>query len=169
MILAPSTNFITKGLKTMYEIYTDGAVSGNGKENAPGGWAYVSLKDDEIIARESGGEIGTTNQRMELTAALRACQELDRLDPFGDAKIYSDSAYLIRCFKENWWKNWRVNGWRNSKKDPVANQDLWEKLITYFMKAPGYDFIKVKGHAGNKYNEMVDQLAVRAKESVANG
>ena len=169
MILAPSTNFITKGLKTMYEIYTDGAVSGNGKENAPGGWAYVSLKDDEIIARESGGEIGTTNQRMELTAALRACQELDRLDPFGDAKIYSDSAYLSRCFKENWWKNWRVNGWRNSKKDPVANQDLWEKLITYFMKAPGYDFIKVKGHAGNKYNEMVDQLAVRAKESVANG
>jgi ribonuclease HI len=60
-------------------------------------------------------------------------------------------------------KNWRCNGWKNSKKEPVANQDLWEKLIFFFMKAPGYDFIKVKGHAGNQYNEMVDKLAVAAK------
>ena len=150
----------------MYEIYTDGATSGNGKVNAPGGWAYVILKDGRLVSQNSGAEVGTTNQRMELTAALRACEEIDATDGFATVKLYSDSAYLINCFKQNWWKSWRANGWKNSKKEPVANQDLWERLIYFFMKAPGYDFIKVKGHAGNQYNEMVDTLAVRAKESV---
>ena len=147
----------------MYEVYTDGAVSGNGKDNAPGGWAYIILKDGRLVSQNSGGEKGTTNQRMELTAALKACEEIDAMDGFATVKLYSDSAYLINCYKQNWWKNWRANGWKNSKKEPVANQDLWEKLIYFFMKAPGYDFIKVKGHAGNTYNEMVDDLAVAAK------
>ena len=158
-----------KGANDMYEVYTDGAVSGNGKENAPGGWAYVILKDGRIVSQNSGAEIGTTNQRMELTAALRACEEIEAMDGFATVKLYSDSAYFIRCFKENWWKNWRANGWKNSKKEPVANQDLWEKLIFFFMKAPGYDFIKVKGHADCVYNNLVDEMAVRAKESVMNG
>ena len=147
----------------MYEIYCDGAVSGNGKDNAPGGWAYVILKDGHLISQNSGGEIGTTNQRMELTAMLKACEELEAMDGFATVKVYSDSAYCIRCFKENWWKNWRVNGWRNSKKEPVANQDLWEKLIFFFMKAPGYDFIKVRGNQGVRWNEEVDKMAVAAK------
>ena len=150
----------------MYEIYTDGATSGNGKANAPGGWAYVILKNGRLVSQNSGAEVGTTNQRMELTAALRACEEIDAMDGFATVRLYSDSAYLINCFKQSWWKSWRANGWKNSKKEPVANQDLWERLIYFFMKAPGYDFIKVKGHAGNQYNEMVDTLAVRAKESV---
>ena len=147
----------------MYEIYTDGATSGNGKTDAPGGWAYVILKDGYLVSQNSGGEKGTTNQRMELTAALKACEEIEAMDGFATVKLYSDSAYLINCYKQNWWKNWRANGWRNSKKEPVANQDLWEKLIRYFMMTPSYDFIKVKGHAGNEYNEMVDKLAVAAK------
>lgn len=147
----------------MYEIYCDGAVSGNGKDNAPGGWAYVILKDGHLISQNSGGEVGTTNQRMELTAMLKACEDLESLDGFATVKVYSDSAYCIRCFKENWWKNWRVNGWRNSKKEPVANQDLWEKLIFFFMKAPGYDFVKVRGHQGVHWNEEVDKMAVAAK------
>lgn len=150
----------------IYEIYTDGATSGNGKANAPGGWAYVILKDGRLVSQNSGAEVGTTNQRMELTAALRACEEIDKMDGFATVRLYSDSAYLINCFKENWWKSWRANGWKNSKKEPVANQDLWEKLIYFFMKAPGYDFIKIRGHAGHEYNELVDRLAVRAKESV---
>ena len=150
----------------MYEIYCDGAVSGNGKADAPGGWAYVILKDGRLVSQNSGGEVGTTNQRMELKAMLFACEELDAMDSFATVKVYSDSAYCVRCFKENWWKGWRANGWKNSKKEPVANQDLWERLITYFMKAPGYDFIKVRGHAGNLWNEEVDKMAVRAKESV---
>lgn len=147
----------------MYEVYTDGATSGNGKADAPGGWAYVILRDGAVVSQNSGGEKGTTNQRMELTAALKACEEIEAMDSFATVKLYSDSAYLINCYKQNWWKNWRANGWRNSKKEPVANQDLWEKLIRYFMMTPGYDFIKVKGHAGNEYNEMVDKLAVAAK------
>lgn len=150
----------------MYEVYTDGAVSRNGSANAPGGWAYVILKDGRVVGQNSGAEKGTTNQRMELTAALRACEEIEAMDGFATVKLYSDSAYFIRCFKENWWKNWRANGWKNSKKEPVANQDLWERLIYFFMKAPGYDFIKVKGHADCVYNNIVDEMAVRAKESI---
>ena len=143
----------------MYEVYTDGAVSGNGKENAPGGWAYVILKDGEIIAHESGGEIGTTNQRMELTAALKACEEVERIDPFATVKLYSDSAYFIRCFKENWWKNWRCNGWKNSKKEPVANQDLWEKLI-FFLKHLYHGFIGIDDAAFKKllFHQLVERL-----------
>jgi ribonuclease HI len=152
----------------MYEIYTDGACSGNGKVDAPGGWAYIILQDGEIIHRDSGGEIGTTNQRMELTAALNACQYVEGLDPFVDVKLYSDSAYFINCFKQNWWRGWEANGWRNAKKQPVANDDLWRGLTPFFKRAPGYDFIKVWGHAGNHYNEMVDEMAVRAKERIVN-
>ena len=150
----------------MYEVYTDGAVSGNGKANAPGGWAYVILKDGVVISQNSGAEVGTTNQRMELTAALRACEEVEAIDAFATVKLYSDSAYFINCFKQNWWRAWEVNGWRNSKKERVANEDLWRKLVFFFSKAPGWDFIKVKGHTGNEWNEIVDKMAVRAKESV---
>lgn len=155
----------------MYEVYTDGATSGNGKADAPGGWAYVILRDGAVVSQNSGGEKGTTNQRMELTAALKACEEIEAMDSFATVKLYSDSAYLINCYKQNWWKNWRANGWRNSKKEPVANQDLWEKLIHYFMMTPGYDFIKVKGHAGNDtkaayWNDVVDKMAVQAKFSI---
>lgn len=150
----------------IYEIYTDGAVSNNGKADAPGGWAYVILRDGKEIARGSGAEVGTTNQRMELMAALRACEELEKIDAFAEAKIYSDSAYFTNCFKQNWWRAWEVNGWRNSKKERVANDDLWQKIIPFFRKAPSYEFIKVKGHAGNFYNELVDKMAVAAKESV---
>ena len=153
----------------MYEVYTDGATSKNGTKDAPGGWAYVIIKEGKIIKSDSGGEKGTTNQRMELTAALRACEVIEEIDSFATVKIYSDSAYLINCYKQNWWKNWRCNGWKNSKKEPVANQDLWEGIIPFFMRAPGYDFIKVKGHAGNEtvhsyWNDYVDKMAVHAKE-----
>lgn len=151
----------------MYEVYTDGATSGNGKTDAPGGWAYIILKDGQVVSQNSGNEKGTTNQRMELTAALMACKEIEAIDGFATVRLYSDSAYLINCFKQNWWKTWRANGWKNSKKEPVANQDLWEKLIFFFMKAPGYNFIKVPGHAGNKWNEYVDKMAVKAKMEVS--
>lgn len=150
----------------MYEVYTDGATSKNGSKDAPGGWAYVILKDGNLISENSGGEKGTTNQRMELIAALKACEEIEAVDGFATVRLYSDSAYLINCYKQNWWKSWRVNGWKNSKKQPVANQDLWEKLVFFFMKAPGYNFIKVPGHAGNKWNEYVDKMAVKAKNNI---
>lgn len=152
----------------MYEIFCDGATSENGKADAPGGWAYVILKDGRLISQNSGGEKGTTNQRMELTAALMACREIEAMDGFATVKLYSDSAYLINCFKQNWWKAWRANGWKNSKKEPVANQDLWKQLIFFFKKAPNYNFLKVKGHQGTDsdfgyWNDFVDKMAVRAK------
>lgn len=151
----------------IYEVYTDGATSGNGKADAPGGWAYVILKDGKMIAYDFGGEMGTTNQRMELTAALKACQAIEAMDSFATVKLYSDSAYLVNCWKQNWWRAWQVNGWKNSKKQPVANKDLWRGLIPFFERCPnGYDFVKVAGHAGNFWNEEVDKMAVRAKESV---
>jgi len=157
----------------MYEIYTDGAVSGNGKSSAPGGWAYVILRDGMMIAQDSGGEVGTTNQRMELTAALNACKEVEKMDAFARVRIYSDSAYLVNCWKQNWWRAWQANGWKNSKKQPVANPDLWMGLIPFFEKTPnGYDFIKVQGHqthndSQNAYwNNIVDGMAVRAKQRI---
>lgn len=151
----------------MFEVYTDGATSGNGKVDAPGGWAYVILKDGVMIAQDSGGERGTTNQRMELTAALKACQEVEKMDAFAQVRIYSDSAYLVNCWKQHWWRAWQANGWKNSKKQPVANEDLWRGLIPFFERVPnGYDFVKVAGHQGVEWNEIVDKMAVRAKESV---
>lgn len=100
---------------------------------------------------------------MELKACIEACNTLSVIDPFAQkVNLYSDSAYLVNCFKQNWWKSWEVNGWKNSKKEPVANQDLWKKIIPYFQMTPAYDFIKVKGHANNKYNCLVDEMAVNA-------
>ena len=154
----------------MYKIFTDGAVSGNGKKKAPGGWAYVILKDNKLIGSGSGGEIGTTNQRMELLAALNACREIEKIDAFAQVEVFSDSAYFVRCFTENWWKNWEKNDWKNSKKEPVVNQDLWKQLIFFFKKAPNYNFLKVKGHQGTDsdfgyWNDFVDKMAVRAKNT----
>ena len=150
----------------MYEIYTDGATSNNGYDNAVGGWAYVVLKDGLLIHKESGQEKEpklATNQRMELTAILRACEYVNELDSFATVKVYSDSAYCINCFKQNWWRAWEKNGWVNSKKQPVANQDLWAKLIYFYALAPRYDFCKVLGHSKVFWNEIVDQMAVAAK------
>ena len=151
----------------MYEIFCDGATSGNGKADAPGGWAYVILRDGRLVSENSGGERGTTNQRMELTAALKACLEVEAIDPFARVKVYSDSAYLVNCWKQHWWRGWQANGWKNAKKQPVANEDLWRGLIPFFEKRPnGYDFVKIAGHMGVEWNEHVDKMAVRAKESV---
>ena len=156
-----------KGRNNMYELYTDGATSNNGYANAVGGWAYIIIKDGQIIYKEAGQETNpelATNQRMEMTAILRGCQKIEELDAFANVKVYSDSAYCMNCFKQHWWSAWVRNGWKNSKKQPVANQDLWEQIIPYFKKYPIYDFVKVKGHASNVFNNIVDALAVEAKQ-----
>lgn len=150
-----------------YKIYTDGSCRGNGKKGAVGGWAYVILLDDKIIAEDSGAEFNTTNQRMELTAALKACEMMEELNPFANEILYSDSAYLINCKKQGWYRNWQYNGWKNSKKEPVANSDLWLKLIPYFdCEKCKITFEKVKGHVGIEYNEKVDKMAVDAAVSL---
>ena len=147
------------------KLYCDGAASNNGKENAIGGWAFAIIKNDEIVYSESGKEIGATNQMMELQAMIAGCEYI-RNHHLEDClvDIYSDSAYIINCFNQNWWCNWEKNDWKNSKKEPVANKELWELLIPSFKKI-NYTFNKVKGHDGDPSNEYVDKLAVQARLS----
>ena len=143
-----------------YKIYTDGATSGNGYEGAQGGWAWILLdEDDNIIAKAAGHIDNATNNICELTAVINVCS---LVSPDSEYTIYSDSAYIINCYKEKWYKKWQANGWVNSKKQPVANKELWEELIKYFDK-PNFHFEKVKGHSTNEYNIKVDYMAVEAK------
>ena len=147
------------------KLYCDGAASNNGKEDAIGGWAFAIIKYDEVVCFSSGKVIGATNQMMELQAMVTGCAYIEAYhlqDCLVD--IYSDSAYIINCFNQNWWCNWEKNDWLNSKKEPVANKTLWELLIPSFKKV-NYTFNKVKGHNGDKWNEYVDKLAVQARLS----
>lgn len=153
---------------THIEVYTDGACSPNpGK----GGWGYVIVDRGNSIYEDSGFEENTTNQRMELKAVIEAYKKIDWLNEQSFFcvnnyyTIYTDSAYVANCFAQNWYKGWRKNGWANSKKEPVANQDLWKELLKYHDMYE-YDIKKVKGHQGVEWNEYVDKLAVagRSKE-----
>lgn len=145
-----------------YEIYTDGSAKGGDPAHKCGGWAYVIVKDGDIIRSDSGTVYDTTNQRMELQAAIEALKACELLwDEHSNYEIYSDSAYFINCYTQEWWKTWEQNNWRNSSKKPVANPDLWGQIIPYF-KRKSFSFHKVKGHADNHYNNMVDQMAQKA-------
>lgn len=140
-------------MKTV-SIYTDGACSGN---PGPGGWAAILLYNGN--EREiSGAEPYTTNQRMELTAAIKGLSELKFAC---SVKLYSDSAYLINAFRQNWLGNWLANGWQNSQKKPVENRDLWEELLR-LSSIHQIEWIKVPGHRDNEYNNRCDLLARNA-------
>lgn len=148
----------------MIKIYTDGATSGNGYEGSKGGWAFLAVKEDIIICESIGRKMEATNNQCELSALIDACEWAAK-DPAESYEVYTDSAYCLNCYREGWYKKWVNNGWVNSKREPVKNRDLWEKLIPYF--ECGYiSFHKVKGHSGDFYNEKVDELAVRARESL---
>ena len=132
-------------------IYTDGACSHN---PGPGGWGAVLMfgpHEKEV----SGFEPDTTNNRMELMAAIKA---LDVLKEPCRVTLYSDSAYLVNTFKQNWLEKWQRNGWKTSNKGPVENQDLWKQLIELTQKHT-VEWVKVKGHADNEYNNRCDRLA----------
>jgi len=133
-------------------VYTDGACSGN---PGPGGWAWATSQG----RFESGAAPHTTNQRMEISAALEAVRTLP-----GRLEIVSDSTYVVNCFKQRWYTGWRVNGWRNSQKKPVANRDLWEPFIELAL-AREVAFRWVKGHGTDAMNAWVDELAVAAAQS----
>lgn len=133
-------------------IYTDGACSGN---PGPGGWAAILLAQgaEKVV---SGFEPMTTNNRMELTAALEALRCLKKPCKI---RLYSDSAYLVSAFNQHWLTNWQGNGWKNAAGNPVSNPDLWQHLLE---AAARHDltWVKVKGHADNVYNNRCDKLAV---------
>lgn len=148
-----------------FTIYCDGSTRNNGYENAVGAWAYVVLNDkEEIIHKDCMSVKSTTNQQMELIAAAEAIEYLfnnELVAPFDTVNVYTDSAYLHNCYTQKWYKSWQMNGWKNSKKQPVANKELWERLIQWF-EMPEINFIKTRGHAGVKWNEYVDTMAQSA-------
>ena len=124
------------------KIYTDGACSGNQNDANFGGWGAI-LEYNTAVKELHGGEADTTNNRMELTAVIRAFEALQR-DGL-TIELYSDSSYVINCFKQGWYRNWERNGWKNSKKEPVENKDLWETLLALLRKHR-VSFFHVKGH-----------------------
>lgn len=132
------------------DVFTDGACLGN---PGPGGWAFVVDQGPWL----SGFEPHTTNQRMELTAASAAVQTLD-----GPLRVHSDSTYVVNCFVQEWWKGWHRRDWKNSKKEPVANRDLWEPFIELVNARADVEFVWVKGHSGHRLNDAADQLATTA-------
>lgn len=147
----------------MFEIYTDGATSNNGYDNATGGYAWYILKDGQPIMSGYHYIKPATNNICELYAIIRGCEAALELGIKEPVVVYSDSAYCINCYKQKWYKNWEKNGWKNAKRQPVANRELWELLIPFF-ENENFTFEKVKGHADNKWNNAVDELAVQARK-----
>lgn len=155
------------------DIYTDGSCRNNKQNSGTGAWAFIGkLHEDEndILISSQGHEQNTTNQRMEMMAVIRGCQwGLTMVSsPFDEIHIYTDSAYVNNCFAQKWYRKWLNNHWVNSQKQPVANQDLWEKLIPFFDN-PCFSFHKVAGHKDNKWNNMVDEQAQALSMEVLNG
>ena len=130
-------------------VHTDGACIGN---PGPGGWAWAAGQERYA----SGAEPLSTNQRMELTAAIEAVHSLD-----GRLEVVSDSTYVVNCFRDRWWAGWRARGWRNARGQPIANRELWEALVAEVIDdRPGQIVFRwVRGHNGEEMNEFVDQLA----------
>ena len=135
-------------------IYTDGACSGN---PGPGGWGAI-LMYKGAKKEISGGMKETTNNIMEITAVVEA---LKCLKVESDVQVYSDSAYTVNAFNQGWIYNWMKNGWRTSGKDPVKNKELWQELYA-LTKKHKVEFIKVKGHADNEFNNRCDEMAREA-------
>ena len=165
------------------EIWTDGsAVNNDCPKKGFGGYGAVMLfteppKDKKELYTEyadtskalkvSGGYTGTTNQQMEIKAVTEALKKIKNNKH--KIAIYSDSAYVINCFKQKWYKGWITNGWKNSKKQPVANKEFWEELLEV-INDNWYEieWIKVKGHDGAFYNELADDLATEQTEKIYN-
>jgi len=139
-------------------IWTDGACSGN---PGPGGWGAV-MTFGEHRKELSGGEAATTNNRMELTAAIRALEALKRRCKVA---LYTDSQYVRNGIRE-WLPNWKKRGWKTADKKPVKNQDLWERLDQLVLEHE-VDWHWVKGHSGHAGNERADQLANRGIDELA--
>lgn len=151
-------------------IFTDGACSEN---PGPGGWAAV-FNTASKCSTISGNEKMTTNNRMELKAVIEAFKKVLSKNKNAEYELYSDSAYVVNSINNGWIDKWQQNNWKTTKNDDVKNRDLWEELACLKNKAESLGVyikvIKIKGHAGNTFNELVDKLAkeesFKAKECV---
>lgn len=144
-------------------IYTDGSARGN--PDGPGGYgtilSYVDSSGKEHIREYSQGYVRTTNNRMELLAAIVGLEAL--IKPC-EVTLYSDSQYLVKAFNEHWIEGWEKKGWKRGKNEPVKNVDLWKRLLAA-MRPHQVQYIWVKGHAGHPQNERCDTLATAAADS----
>lgn len=140
------------------DIYTDGACSGN-----PGNGGYCAILIyngfEKIV---SGAEKDTTNNRMELLAAINGLKSLKEACI---VDLYSDSQYLVEAFNKGWLTEWQANNWKNSNKKDVKNKDLWESLLE-LNSYHQINFIKVKGHADNELNNRCDKIAVEEYKKI---
>lgn len=141
------------------DIFTDGACQGN---PGPGGWAAI-LRFGRHEKEFACGEPNTTNNRMEMLAAIRGLQALKESC---EVDLYSDSQYLVNAIVKGWIRGWQNNGWRTASKDPVKNIDLWEELLTQ-MERHKVRFHHVYGHSGHPENERCDKLARAAAKRIA--
>jgi ribonuclease HI len=142
-------------------VYTDGACSGN---PGPGGWAAI-IQEDGAERVVSGAEAHTTNQRMELMGAIEG---LAAIPGHRRVHVHTDSAYVMNCFVQRWWERWEKNDWLGAGKKPVANRDLWERLLAQTRR---HDVVwhKVRGHSGDVMNDRVDVLARGAIATLPRG
>ena len=141
-------------------IYTDGGASPNpGK----GGWAAVLYSPAHDVKREIyGGEFNTTNNRMEITAAIKS---LEALKTPCDVDLYTDSEYLKNTFVKGWIVKWQINGWKSSGNNPVLNRDLWERLLE-LTKIHSVKWHWIKGHSDNEMNNKCDELVHKARNEL---
>lgn len=155
-----------------FKIFTDGSCKNNGKENSKGAYGFIVLdEDNNAITQLAIAEANTTNNRMELLGVIEAIRHLEdfcflnNVENF-HCQIYTDSAYIHNCYKQEWYKKWLSNGWISSTKQPVKNKELWEKLIPYFNDLK-FSFHKVKGHTGkDDWNNKVDILVQTAANNL---
>lgn len=148
-------NIASKITPKSIQIYTDGSCLGN---PGRGGWAYYSIEEKHEIYGQSFVE-NTTNNKMELMAVIKALEYLN-ITP-ANVQIFTDSMYVKNGI-ETWIKNWKSNGWKSASKQPVKNSDLWmtlDSLVENRKKYGSLEFIHVKAHSGDMYNEIVDKLA----------
>ena len=148
------------------EIYTDGSLRKMGQTMTFGSWGFIAIRDDVKIYEAAGSEYNTTSQRMELEAIRQALQYASSIRrPYERVIIYSDSAYAINCYLQDWYVTWIKNGWVTSTGARVANQDLWEDIIPYFDDF-WYVFAKVKGHANVFWNDACDKMVQAESEKL---
>jgi len=127
---------------TILNMYTDGACSGNQNDENVGGWGAI-LEFGDAVKELHGGELNTTNNRMELDAVIHAFRQLTKSGL--RIRVFTDSSYVANCFRDEWYVSWRKNGWKNKKKEPVENRDRWEDLLS-MVEANDVSFYRVKGH-----------------------
>ncbi len=141
-------------------IYTDGACSGNQNKDNVGGWGAILEYGDnkkELFA----GEVNTTNNKMELTAVVKALESLKKDEL--NVNIFSDSSYVVECFTKKWYVKWQQNGWKTSQKSPVENKELWESILSLIKNHKKVNFYRVKGHINLSNESQINKWFTKFK------